>query len=266
MNFVVCVKQTPDTAELAKISVEEASSGDFQATLVLNPWDEFAVEEGLQLQDRFGGDVAFMSVGPERATAALKDAIARAGGKADAALLGDPTFSGSDAWGTASILAAAIRKHGDFDVVLTGKQSVDGNSGLVAPGLARKLGANLLTQVAKIVDVADGIITVERQMEEGRETVTANLPVVVSVSKEINEPRYPSFMGIRKAARAKIPTWAAADLGLDAGEIGSAGARIRWTDLRKLPPRSSEVVLVDEGSVDATAAKLADLLLAEKVI
>jgi electron transfer flavoprotein beta subunit len=264
LNFVVCVKQTPDTAELPKVSAEEATRGEIKATLVLNPWDEFAVEEGLLLEERFGGEVSVMTVGPEKATEALKDAIAR--GIKNAILLEDPAFAGSDAWGTASILAAAIRKNGPFDVILTGKQSVDGNSGLVAPGLARKLGASLLTHVAKIVDIAEGKITVERQLEEGRETVAASLPAVVSVSKEINEPRYPSFMGIRKAARATIPVWTASDLSLESGAIGSAGAVTRWQDVRKPPPRSSEVVIVDEDSVEATAAQLADLLLAEKVI
>lgn len=264
MNFVVCVKQTPDTAELPKVTAAEAVSGDIKATLVLNPWDEFAVEEGLKLQERLGGDVTVMTVGPEKATEALKDAIAR--GIKAAVLLDDPAFAGSDAWGIASILAAAIRKNGEFDVVLAGKQSVDGNSGLVAPGLARKLGATLLTHVVKVVDIADGKITVERQLEEGRETVSAALPAVVSVSKEINEPRYPSFMGIRKAARATIPAWTLADLDLPASEVGSSGAKLAWSDVRKPPARSSQVVMVREPSVEATAAKLADLLMAEKVI
>ncbi len=264
MNFVVCVKQTPDTAELPKISAAEAVSGDIKATLVLNPWDEFAVEEGLLLEDRFGGDVTVVTVGPEKATEALKDAIAR--GVKSAVLLDDPAFAGSDAWGTAAILAAAIKKNGPADVILTGKMSVDGNSGLVAPGLARKLGATLLTQVVKIVDISGGKITVERQLEEGRETISASLPAVVSVSKEINEPRYPSFMGIRKAAKAAIPAWKLADLGLGAGDVGAGAAKANWTDVRKPPARASHVVLVKEATVEATAAKLADLLMAEKVI
>jgi electron transfer flavoprotein beta subunit len=264
LNIVVCVKQTPDTAELPKVSAQEATSGDIKATLVLNPWDEFAVEEGLQLQDRFSGDVTVLTVGPEKAAEALKDAIAR--GIKDAILLNDEAFAGSDAWGTASILAAAIKKNGAFDVILTGKQSVDGNSGLVAPGLARKLGATLLTQVVKVADISDGKITVVRQLEEGRETITASLPAVVSVSKEINEPRYPSFMGIRKAAKAVIPTWSAGDLGLSADQVGTSAAKANWTDVRKPPARSAQVVMVKEATVEATAAKLAELLMAEKVI
>ncbi len=264
MNIVVCVKQTPDTAELPKISIGEAQSGDIKATLVLNPWDEFAVEEGLLLQDRFDGDVTVMTVGEEKATEALKDAIAR--GVQSAVLLSDAAFAGSDAWGTAAVLAAAIQKNGGADIILTGKQSVDGNSGLVAPGLARKLGATLLTNVSKITGVGDGKITVERQLEEGTETTTASLPAVVSVGKEINEPRYPTFMGIRKASRATVPVWSLSDLGVDAASVGKAAAVANWTDLRKPPARSSEVVLVKEATVDATAAKLADLLMAEKVI
>ncbi len=264
MNFIVCVKQTPDTAELPKISAAEAISGDVKATLVLNPWDEFAVEEALLLQDRFDGEVTVMTAGPEKATEALKDAIAR--GVQNAVLLDDPAFAGSDAWGTATILAAAIAKNGPFDVVLTGKMSVDGNSGLVAPGLARKLGATLLTQVVKVVDISGGKITVERQLEEGRETVSAALPAVVSVSKEINEPRYPSFMGIRKAAKASIPTWSLADLGVASAAVGEGAALARWADVRKPPARSTQVVMVKEATPEATAARLADLLMAEKVI
>lgn len=264
MNFVVCVKQTPDTAELPKITAEQAASGEVQATLVLNPWDEYAVEEALLLQEDHDGEVTVMTVGPEKATEALKDALAR--GANQAVLLNDPAFINSDAWGTAAILAAAIRKHGDFDLILTGKQSVDGNSGLVAPALARKLGISLLTQVAKVVEIGEGKITVERLLEEGRETVTAPLPALISVTKEINEPRYPSFMGIRRAARAKIPVWGAADLELDPASVGQAAATARWDEIRKPPARASECVIVDEGSVETSAARLADLLIAEKVI
>jgi electron transfer flavoprotein beta subunit len=264
LNIVVCVKHTPDTAELPKISVAEVTSGDIKATYVLNPWDEFAVEEALLLQDRFDGDVTVVTVGEEKATEALKDAIAR--GVQSAILLSDPAFAGSDAWGTAEILAAAIKKNGPVNLVLAGRQSVDGNSGLVAPGLARKLGATLLTNVVKIVDVSGGKITVERQLEEGRETLTASLPAVVSVSKEINEPRYPTFMGIRKASKAQIPAWSLADLGLAAASVGAAAAVARWTDLRKPAARSAQVVMIKEATVEGTAAKLADLLMAEKVI
>lgn len=264
MNFVVCVKQTPDTAELPKISAAEAVSGDIKATLVLNPWDEFAVEEALLLEDRFGGDVTVVTVGPEKATEALKDAIAR--GVKSAVLLDDPAFAGSDAWGTAAILAAAIKKNGAADVILTGKMSVDGNSGLVAPGLARKLGATLLTQVTKIVDISGGKITVERQLEEGRETISASLPAVVSVSKEINEPRYPSFMGIRKASKAAVPTWAAGDLGLSAGQVGKAGSVMDWVDMRKPPARATKCEMIKADSVEQQASILMDRLLADKVL
>ena len=142
MNFVVCVKQTPDTAELPKISAAEAVSGDIKATLVLNPWDEFAVEEALLLEDRFGGDVTVVRLGPEKATEALKDAIAR--GVKSAVLLDDPAFAGSDAWGTPPILTAAIKKNGAADVILTGKMSVDGNSGLVRSGPGPQAGGHLI--------------------------------------------------------------------------------------------------------------------------
>jgi electron transfer flavoprotein beta subunit len=249
LNFVVCVKQTPDTAELPKISAAEAVSGDIKATLVLNPWDEFAVEEGLLLQDRFGGDVTVITMGPEKASDALKDAIAR--GIQSAVLLNDPAFAGSDAWGTAATLAGAIKKNGAFDVVLTGKMSVDGNSGLVAPGLARKLGATLLTNVVKIVDVSGGKITVERMLEEGRETISASASGCrfrqqgdqrASLSQLHGHPQgrqgMPSrYLGAGRSGPRRRRMWAL-----------RPQPRLNWTDVRKPPARSSQVVMVKEAT------------------
>mgnify|MGYP001817218900 CR=1 FL=1 len=258
MNIVVLVKQTPDTAELPKVSAEEVQSKDVKATMVINPWDEYAAEEAILLADCFDGDAVAITMGSPDAADALKHALAM--GVGAASLVDTSDLSGADMWTTAEILAAAIKDQGDVDLVLTGKQSVDDNSGAVYVGVAQMLGCPLLTNVAKIVDVADGTITVERAVDGAQETVTAPLPAVVSVAKEINDPRYPSFMGIRKANRAKIPTATPADLGV------SVSSRTSWGNIRKPEERMTDVVMIDGADAQEQAAKLADALMAEKVI
>jgi electron transfer flavoprotein beta subunit len=147
--------------------------------------------------------------------------------------------------GTARILAAAIQKVGDVQIALFAKQAIDGDTGQTAVQTARKLGWTPLTFVSAIkeLDLAAGTITVERLVEEGKETVTAKLPVAISVVKEINEPRYPSFMGIRKANRAEIPTWTAADLAVDGG-TGSAASKVDWSNIYPCPHEIPNVKLL----------------------
>ncbi len=258
MKVVVLVKQTPDTAELPAVSANEVAAGEVNATLVINPWDEYAAEEALLLGERFDADAVAVSLGDEGATDVLKHALAMGVGAAtriDAAGLAQ-----GDEWVTAAALAAAVRAEGDVDLVLTGKQSVDGASGVVPVGVARKLGWPYLSNVAKIVDVAAGRITVERRVDGARETVSAPLPVVVSVTKEINDPRYPSFMGIRKAGKAQIPVLSAADLGVD------ATAQSQWTNIRKPETRATSVRMIDGATAREQAANLVDALVADKVL
>ncbi len=259
MKVAVLIKQTPDTAELPKVSPEEVRSGDVKATMVINPWDEYAAEEAIQLGDRFGASSVAISLGKEGETDALKHALAM--GVNSALLVDVEAAREGDVWAVATALAAAVQHEGDVELVLTGKMSVDGNSGAVYTGVACKLGWNLLVNVTKIVDIADGVVTAERSFEGGQETVTAPLPLVISVAKEINDPRYPSFMGIRKASRAKIPVLTAQELGLE-----SIPQTVRWENLRKPEARHAEVQIIEGETVEEQAAKLADALLAEKVI
>lgn len=258
MKVVVLLKQTPDTAELPKVTAEEVRAGNVKATMVINPWDEFAAEEAILLADRFQVKTAAITLGAASAIDALKHALAM--GVQEATLVEHSAPSG-DPWLTATLLAAAVQAQGQVDLVLTGKQSVDDNNGVTFVGVATKLGYRLLSNVVKIVNVADGKITAERQIEGGLETVECQLPAVISVSKEINEPRYPSFMGIRKASKATIPTVKAGDLG-----IAAPTAQTSWTNIRKPEVRQTQVQLIDGATVQEKAAKLVDLLLAEKVI
>jgi electron transfer flavoprotein beta subunit len=265
MKFIACVKLTPDTEQLAEVRPENVGTGNLGVTMVLNPWDEYAVEEVLQLAERYDGDTVALTVGTEDSVEALKRAVAM--GVGETVLLSDPAFAGGDAWGTAAILAQAIQQQGNYALVLTGKTSVDGNSGIVGAGVACKLGVPYVSNVIKIEDVSEDSATVRRMLDEGMQIVKVALPAVLSVSIEINEPRYPNFMGIRKASRMQYPAVGAAHLqGLDAGKVGAAGALTRWTDLRKPPKRSAQCEFIQAPTASDQAAILADKLIADKVI
>jgi electron transfer flavoprotein beta subunit len=258
VKIAVLIKQTPDTVELPSVTPEALRTGEVRATLVLNPWDEFAVEEAIQLGERFDADTVALTLGGERAVDALKHAIAM--GVAAAKRIDNAGLADADLWMTAALLAAAVRAEGTVDLLLAGKQSVDGNAGVVPVGVARKLNWPLLSSVTKIVDVADGRITVERLVDGDLERVVVALPAVMSVGKEINEPRSPSFMGIRKANKVEIPVLRAGELGVE------TEARIAWTNLRKPEARKSAVRMIDGATPAEQAAKLVDALLADKVL
>jgi electron transfer flavoprotein beta subunit len=265
LNIVVCIKQVPDTAATLKVDEQSnVSWGD--AALVINPWDEYAIEEAIRLKEKFGGKVTVVSAGPEQTKEALKQAVAM--GCDEAQLIADPALAGSDALGVTHILAQAVKKLGQIDAVLFGKQAIDGDTGLVPAGVARRLGWPLLSYVAKIDECEPGnkSIMVTRLLEQGRQSVSSTLPVVITVVKEINEPRYPSFMNIRKASKLQIPVLDAAALGIEAGKAGAANAAVQWLKVFPLPAPTGACDIITGDSPQAIAASLADKLLAEKVI
>jgi electron transfer flavoprotein beta subunit len=247
----------PDSA--AKVVVEggQVSWGD--APLVMNPWDEYAVEAALQQKEAGGGEVVALSLGGESAKEALKTALAM--GCSEAILISDPALAGADSQATARVLAAAIQKIGEVDLAFFGRQAIDGDMGVTAAQTARVLDWPALTLVSKIQSVDAGAIRVERSIEEGRQVVESKLPAVVSVIKDIGEPRYPSFMGIRKASRADIPVWAAADLGIQA-----PAAVVRWPEVMNPPARQVTTEMITGDTPEEIAEKLADKILAEKVL
>lgn len=266
MKAIICIKQTPSTTAVFSVENGNVNWDDPGGKPnVLNPWDEYAVEEAIRLQEAHGGDVLALTVGPESSQEALKTCLAM--GCSEAILVSDDTFAGSDTLGTARVLAAAIRQAGDVQIAMFGKQAIDGDTGQTIVQTAQKLGWTPLTFVAQIkeFDPAAGTITVDRLLEEGRETVTAQLPVVISVVKEINEPRYPSFMGIRKANRATIPVLNAADLQLDGG-VGAPASKADWSNVYAPPPRETSVEIIEADTVEEQARILADRLFEEKVI
>ena len=259
MHAVVCIKQVPDTQEI-QIDFDAGVIKREGVPLIMNPFDEYAVEEAVRLKEKHGGTVTAVTVGPPAADEALRTALAMA---CDAAVhVWDDAFEGADTWATAFVLAKALEKIDGYDVVFFGKTTFDGDTGQVGPRVAALLGLPILNFVAKIeeIDFDAKQVTVERLLEAGREVVRAPLPAVISVVKEINEPRYPSLMGIRKAKKVEVSSWDAAALGLDAGQVGAAGSFARLQRIYRPPVREGGEVITGEPADTAKtlAQKLTD--------
>ena len=268
LRIIVCIKQVPDTTEV-EIDPQRGTLNREGVPSIINPFDTYALEEGLRLRESLGGEVRAISMGPLQAEEALKEAIAM--GCDGGVLLSDPAFAGADTWVTAYTLAWAIRRIGPFDLVLCGRQAIDGDTGQVGPGIARQLGIAQLTYVSKIqkIDLQGRRVCVERLLEEGREIVEAPLPALLTVLKDINEPRAPTFMGMRRARRAQIPVWSASDLTEEGAEgrfFGLRGSPTRVVKVFNPPPREGQAEIIEAQEVSKTANILVERLLAEKVI
>lgn len=259
MRIVVCIKQVPDSA--ARVTVENGQITWHDAPLVINPWDEYAVEAALVQKEAHQGDVIAVSIGPESAKEALKHALAM--GCSEAILISDPALQALDSQITAQLLAAAIQKIGSVDLVVMGRQAIDDDMGVTAAQVARLLRMPSLTLISLIssIDPVERKIQVERATEEGRQVVEATLPSVISVVKDIGEPRYPSFMGIRKAQKAMIPTWTLADLDLVVEEPATA-----WLESMNPPQRTVTNEMITGDSPQEIAEKLVEKILAEGVL
>jgi electron transfer flavoprotein beta subunit len=256
LKLVACVKTTPDTTATVKIENGKATWGD--APLVINPWDEYAVEAALQLKEANGGTVTAISVGGEEARIGLKHALAM--GADDALLISDPALAGIDPQGVAAILSAALQKLGSVDLAFFGRQAIDDDSGTTAAQAARLLGWPALTLVS-VIKVEGGSLRVERAIEEGRQIVSAKLPAVISLVKDIGEPRYPSFMGIRRASKAEIPTWSLSQIGIPA-----PSAVVEYLALIDAPVRQVVCELITGANPQEIANQLADKILGEKLL
>ena len=256
MKIIACIKQVPDSE--AKVKAENGQVSWGESPLVINPFDEYAVEGALQLKEAYSGSVTALCVGPDAAKEALKHALAM--GADEAILVSDAALNALDTQGAARVLAAAINKIGGVDIVTFGRQTLDDGSGLTAAQTARVLGWPMLGLVGRMT-VEGGTVKVSRVIEEGRQLVSAKLPAVLSIVQSIGEPRYPSFMGIRKASKASIPVWSLGDLG-----VSAPAAFVSRGEL--ITPPSHEVVceFIKGDSPEQIADSLADKILAEKVL
>jgi len=257
LKIIACIKQVPDSEAKVKAEGGQVSWGD--APLVINPFDEYAVEGALQQKEaNDASTVTALCIGPESAKEALKHALAM--GADEAILVSDPALTNLDTVGAAKVLAAAIKKIGDADMVIFGRQTLDNGAGLTPAQTARVLGQPMLG-LAGSIKVEGGSVTVERVLEEGRQIMKANLPAVLSVVQSIGEPRYPSFMGIRKASKATIPVWSLSDIGAEA-----PAPIVTRTELMNPPVQEKEVEMITGETPAEIAEKLADKIIAEKVL
>lgn len=233
MDIVCLIKQVP---EIALIKVDEANNKVElpQGPGTVNPFDEYAVEEGLRLKEKHGGKVMVMSVGTERAESALRNCLAL--GVDEAYLLTDEAFNGSDPQALGRILAAGLKKLDSYDLVLAGKQAIDSDSAQVPGAVAANLDLPQAMFVKKVESVDGGKAVLHRTTEDGYDVVELALPAVVSVVKEINEPRLPSLKGKMAAKKKEITKWSASDLGVDAGTVG-ANSATKTVKVAPPPPR-----------------------------
>jgi electron transfer flavoprotein beta subunit len=256
MHFVVCIKQVPDSTDV-KIDPETNTLMREGVASIINPFDMYAIEEALRLKEQHGGKVTAISMGPPQAETALRESIAM--GVDEGILISDRAFAGSDTWATSYTLAMAIRKlETPPALVICGKQASDGDTAQVGPGIATQLDWPQITYVRKIEKLEDARIAAERLLETGYEVIESSLPCLLTVVKEINEPRLPSLKGKLAARKAEIPTWTAADVGAEAALTGLDGSPTKVVKIFTPPNREGGEVF--DGEPETTVPKLIEKL------
>jgi len=254
VNIVVCMKQVPESTEVrvdpeTKALIREGVKG------IINPFDENAVEAALELREAHGGKVTVISMGPPQAEESLRQALAM--GADEAILLTDAASRGSDTLATSYTLAQMVRKLGDCDLILCGKQAIDGDTGQVGPGLAERLGISQIT-FAIGVEVSDGKLRARRVLDDFFEVVEVKLPAVVTVVKQINEPRHPSMRNVLRAKRAEIAKWSLEDLDADPTQTGFDGSPTQVIEV--WPPERKSGGKMLEGSAEEIVEEIADVI------
>ncbi|PZF79303.1 electron transfer flavoprotein subunit beta/FixA family protein [Jiangella anatolica] len=261
MKIVTLVKHVPDATADRTFNSADNTTDRAGVDGLLSELDEYAVEEALKVAEAGDGvEVVALTMGPDGADAALKKALQM--GADSGVHVVDDSLHGSDAPATARVLAAAIGKIGDVDLVLTGMASTDGGMSVVPAMLAEHLGLAHVGFVGELTVSADAV-TARRDGDVASETIEAALPAVVAVTDQINEPRYPSFKGIMAAKKKPVETWTLADLGVDAAGVGLGAAASVVREVTKRPERTAGTVVTDEGD---GGVKLAEFLAAQKFI
>lgn len=262
MDIIVCVKHVPETAE-AEIKIDSAGKTIEKSGLVfdINEWDDYALEEAVQVKEKIGGTVTAITVGSEDTDSTLRKCLARGADKA--VRLTDPKFEGSDGYAIAKILHKTI-KDLPFNMIFTGAQAGDDGYAIVGPTLAELLGIPHATMVKKI-ELNGDIAKVNRELEGGlEEIIEIKLPAVLTIQTGINEPRYVSIMGIRKAMQKEIKVFSLAEVGLSENEVGEAGS---WTKIENMyvPPVEKQAEFL-KGSPEEVAARITEILKARGLV
>lgn len=260
MRFIALVKQVPDTKD--QRFTDQHSVLREGLDLICNPYDEYALEEAVRLKERFSGEAWALSMGKPSAADLMRFALSI--GADEVRLVSDPAIAGSDLLATADILAAALRKCAPFDLILGGKQSSDGENGVIPAAVAGFLDLPCVIDVCRIVDISGGVALVEQMIPGGHNEVEIRLPAVLGVLKDINEPRLPSLKGKLAARSAQVPVWSLSDIGIAPGAVGAAGALTRISGVHDAPGKAG--VQVFSGDVEEAVAALVRELLERKLI
>jgi len=255
MNIIVCIKQVPDTTEVRIDPVTKNLVREGVKSIV-NPFDAYAIEEGVRLKEKFGGKTIALTMGPPQAEAVLREAISL--GCDEGVLVSDRAFAGSDTLATSYTLSKAIEKIKDYDIIICGKQAVDGDTAQVGPGIAATLDIPQITYVRKIDEIKDNVITAERATEDGYEIAQTKLPCLLTVVKEVNVPRLPSLKGKMKAKSAVITMWKAADIGGEENRLGLKGSPTEVWKIFTPPPRPKGKIY--EGDAKEAVNQLVDAI------
>jgi electron transfer flavoprotein alpha/beta subunit len=261
MNIIVLVKQVPDTSEV-KINRETNTLIRDGVPSIINPYDRYAVEEALRLREKHGGKVTVVTMGPPQAAEVLKETVSL--GVDDVVLLSDRAFAGADTWATSYALSQGIRKVGEYDLVIAGKQAIDGDTAQVGPETADMLGIPFVAYIRKIEQVEGRKMIAERLMDKGYDVVETSLPALITVVKEINEPRVPSLKGKMKAKNLKVTAWTAKDIGADEEKIGLKGSPTQVVRIFPPVPRGQREIL--SGSIEDQVATVAKKLKEQSLI
>jgi electron transfer flavoprotein beta subunit len=253
MKIIVCIKQVPDAKDV-RLDPKTNTMAREGVESIMNPFDRHAVEEAVRLKEQHGGTVTVLSMGPPQAEAVLRDAVSC--GADEAVLVSDRAFAGADTWATTYTLGKAIDKLGDFDLILCGKQAIDGDTAQVGPGLARRLDIPYVSYVKKVSGYDSGVMQVERLMDDGYDELAIPLPGLLTVVKEINEPRVPSLKGKMKAKKLVIQSLSAEDIGAEPQSIGLPGSTTQV--VKVFAPQFKGERSMLEGTVDEQVEQLAE--------
>ncbi len=243
MNIIVCIKQVPDTQDI-RINPETNTLMREGVKAIINPFDMYAIEEALRIREKLGGKVTVISMGPPQAEEALREAISL--GVDDVVLMTDRAFAGADTWATSYTLAKGIEKLGKFDLVICGKQAIDGDTAQVGPGIAAQLNIPQVTYVKKTEEIKEAAAKFERMTEEGYEVIETPLPCLITVVKEINIPRLPSLKGKIRAKQATISKLLAKDINADPAKLGLKGSPTVVEKVFTPPKRAGGQILQGE--------------------
>jgi len=253
MKIIVCIKQVPDAKDV-RLDPKTNTMAREGVESIMNPFDRHAVEESVRLKEKYGGTVTVISMGPPQAEAVLREAVSC--GADEAVLVSDRAFAGADTWATTYTLAKAIKKLTDFDLILCGKQAIDGDTAQVGPGLARRLDIPYVSYVKKVSGYDDGVMQVERLMDDGYDELAIPLPGLLTVVKEINEPRVPSLKGKMKAKKLVIQTLSADDIGAEPQSIGLPGSTTQVVKVFAPQFKGERAML--EGTIDEQVDQLVE--------